>query len=207
VWGLLRQLDSGDLRVAWANYQIIQSSSWNLDLEYPSPFKEMLNVLSIFSLDFLSLDCLFENSDHLLSVYVWSAVPIILAALIVLVHVAEGAFSWKVGNPCPKTATLTYRLLLLCYLVLPPVTFKQLQALDCVTVAGGSFLRIDTSIDCHSRLGGENMKEKRSHWHPSKHPKQAVHSVQKGHFLSYFCFYGVKTNPSKKIIYFIKFQS
>jgi len=36
--------------------------------------------------------------------------------------------------------------------VLPPVTFKQLQALDCVTVAGESFLRIDTSIDCHSRL-------------------------------------------------------
>jgi hypothetical protein len=34
--------------------------------------------------------------------------------------------------------------------VLPSVALKQLQALDCIDVAGGSYLRIDTSIDCDS---------------------------------------------------------
>jgi len=149
VWGLL---DSGDIRVAWANYQIIQSTSWNLAVNFPSPFKDMLNVLSIFSFDFLSLECLFENSDHYLTVFVWSAAPVFLAAFLVLVHVAGGAFTkLTAGTAGSKTATLTFRLLLLCYLVLPSVTLKQFQALDCVTVARKSYLRIDTSIDCNSK--------------------------------------------------------
>jgi len=36
------------------------------------------------------------------------------------------------------------------YLLLPSVTRLQFAALDCVTIAGGSFLREDTSVDCTS---------------------------------------------------------
>jgi hypothetical protein len=41
-------------------------------------------------------------------------------------------------------------LLLMTYLVLPPVSLKQYQGLNCQSIRGGSFLRIDTSIDCDS---------------------------------------------------------
>lgn len=51
----------------------------------------------------------------------------------------------------PDNATLTFRLLLLGYLVLPVCSLKQLQALDCVSIAGNRYMRIDTSIDCSSR--------------------------------------------------------
>jgi hypothetical protein len=41
--------------------------------------------------------------------------------------------------------------LLISYLVLPPASRIQLQALDCVELKGsGRFLRVDTSIDCDS---------------------------------------------------------
>jgi len=41
-----------------------------------------------------------------------------------------------------------YLFLLLTYLVLPPVSRKQIQSLDCVDIGQGSYLQIDTSIDC-----------------------------------------------------------
>jgi hypothetical protein len=44
----------------------------------------------------------------------------------------------------------TYWFLMLTYLVLPPVSRKQFQILSCVEVAGGSYLRVDTSIDCNA---------------------------------------------------------
>jgi hypothetical protein len=50
-----------------------------------------------------------------------------------------------------RNANLATRLLLLGYLVLPSVSLKQLQALDCVTIAKKHYLRIDTSIDCDSK--------------------------------------------------------
>jgi hypothetical protein len=142
--------DSGALRVAWANYQIIQSASRNIDVSFPSPFKEMMSALSIFSFDFLSLECFFAKPDHFLSVYIWSAVPFILVALLVLNHYIGVHYSSVFGSVIPTTSTLTYRLLLLGYLVLPPVSLKLLQSLDCVTIADKSYLRIDTSIDCDS---------------------------------------------------------
>lgn len=40
----------------------------------------------------------------------------------------------------------------LTYVVLPPVSMKQLQSLDCVQFShdGSAFLRVDTAIDCQS---------------------------------------------------------
>lgn len=101
-----------------------------------------MGALSFFSFDFLSLDCLFEKSDHTTSVYLWSAAPICVALILIVVHCGRSRSS--------TTSALTYRLLLLGYLVLPPVSLKQLQALDCVTVADKRYLRTDTSIDCDS---------------------------------------------------------
>ena len=43
----------------------------------------------------------------------------------------------------------TQYFVLLTYLMLPPVSFKMFQALDCVKIAGGSFLRVDTAISCN----------------------------------------------------------
>jgi hypothetical protein len=107
----------------------------------------MMNILSLFSFDFLSVECMFENPEYFTSIYLWSVLPLCLAVALVVAHVARSLSS--PGNTA-TTATLTYRLLLLGYLFLPPVTLKQLQALDCVTLAEKRYLRVDTSIDCDS---------------------------------------------------------
>jgi len=39
-----------------------------------------------------------------------------------------------------------YAFLLFSYAVLPPVSRKLFQALDCVPITDGSYLRIDTSV-------------------------------------------------------------
>jgi hypothetical protein len=77
VAGVLRQVDSGALRVVWANYQIVQSVSWSLDVSFPVPFTQMLSLLSVFSFDFLSLECIFEDSNHFtqFTFGVWCPLP------------------------------------------------------------------------------------------------------------------------------------
>jgi hypothetical protein len=125
--------------------KIVQSVSWSLDVKFPSPFKETLSLFTLFSFDFLALECIFTNLNHFTSVYLWSAVPVVLAVGVVSVHLIRANTDGRTS-----TSTVTYQLLLLGYLVLPSVSLKQLQALDCVQVAGRSYLRIDTSIDCDS---------------------------------------------------------
>jgi hypothetical protein len=116
-------------------------------VNFPAPFKQMLSLLSVFSFDFLAADCLVEGSNHFTSVYLWSAIPIAIGLLLVLVHFVRAR---RPGSTI-STADLTYQLLLLGYLVLPSVSLKQLQALDCVEVAGKRYVRIDTSVDCDSQ--------------------------------------------------------
>jgi hypothetical protein len=150
LWVLISQLDGGDIRVGWANYQviylvvqffacpflyfinlvrvtlqIIQSVSWSLDVDFPSPFKEMLGALSFFSFDFLSFECLFQSSNQMTSVYIYSAAPLLVAAMLVSVHAIRGGFSADASSQ--STASLTFRLMLLTYLVLPPCTLKQVR--------------------------------------------------------------------------------
>jgi hypothetical protein len=124
--------------------QIIQSVTWSIDVEFPSPFSGMMSAFSVFSFDFLSLECLFNQSNHFVSVYLWSVTPIAVAVGLVATY----ALRFKRTNA--QRAALTNRVLLLGFLALPPVSLKLLQALDCVTVAGKSYLRVDTSIDCDS---------------------------------------------------------
>jgi hypothetical protein len=122
------------------SHQIVQSVTWSIDVNFPSPFTEMMSALSIFSFDFLSLECLFKNSNHLLSVYLWSATPVAIAVLLVVAHFIQRGSG--------GAAKLANRLLLLGFLALPPVALKLFQALDCVEIAKKRYLRIDTSIDC-----------------------------------------------------------
>jgi hypothetical protein len=118
------------------------SVTWTLDVDFPSPFKEMMQLSSLFSLDFLSLECLSERSNHFTSVLIWSATPLCIVAL-------NAAVFWgrvlraKVGGRrqldavaarekvAELKATHFKYFLLLSYVVLPPVSLKQFQALDC----------------------------------------------------------------------------
>ena len=41
----------------WVSYQIIQSTSWNLNIQFPAPYSSLLRIFAIFSLDFVNVDC------------------------------------------------------------------------------------------------------------------------------------------------------
>jgi hypothetical protein len=126
--------------------------TWSIEVDFPSPFAELTRLLSFFSFDFLSLECVFQHSNHFLSVYLWSVAPLCVAALLVILHMVQRVLApaRDASAVSSRKAALANRLLLLGYLVLPPVTLKQLQGLDCVNIANRSYLRIDTSIDCDS---------------------------------------------------------
>jgi len=159
--GMLRRIDSGLMRVVWSNYQIVHSVTWSLDVEFPSPFKEMLSALSFFSFDFISLDCIVGNSDYFVTVYIWSVLPFLVALCIFVCYCINVAvviyqsddtesdedFNVRVNELKVKFA---YYVLLLTYIVLPTVSLKQFQGLDCFSLAGGSYLRTDTSVNCDS---------------------------------------------------------
>ena len=66
--GTLREIDSGTFRVVWSTYQIVQSATWSLDVQFPEPFSTLAASLSVFSLDFLALECFFGKTNHLDSV-------------------------------------------------------------------------------------------------------------------------------------------
>ena len=85
VVGVCRQFDSGTFRTLWSTYQVVQSVAWNLSVSFPAPFSNLIDFLSLFSFDFLSLECMWKDSDHFTSVLLWSIIPIILAAVNLLV--------------------------------------------------------------------------------------------------------------------------
>jgi hypothetical protein len=150
----------------------------------PSPFKEMMILLSLLSFDFLALDCLFPNATYYTTVYMWALTPLIMVAFLWALYqlriscVAAAASSSSsslssfVWNNRYTSALLrlhhhgnheeaelfmmklredrAYYVLLFTYLVLPSVSLKLFQALDCITVANASYLRIDTSVSCDS---------------------------------------------------------
>lgn len=130
-------------------------------VQYPSPYDELLGLLSVFSLDFLALECFQGDVDdrYFVTVYLWSCLPIIFAALIFvlmlirLVRLDIGLNLWRLSDEAKSiTNQHMWMFLLLSYLVLPPVAMKQLQALDCIPFGhdSSSYLRADTGINCQS---------------------------------------------------------
>ena len=164
----LSNLDSGSLKVMWVTYQIIVSSSFTLDITFPSPFSNMLGFLTIFSLDFLALECLDRNGNaYFVTVYLWCIIPILLGFMILLIGIIRILISSSFNsliennneNNNEKEEERRERIinqhiwlcLFLSYLVLPPVSSKQLQSFDCISLESGHlYLRSDTSIDCES---------------------------------------------------------
>lgn len=134
--GMFRQIDSGTFRVMWSSYQIIQSCSWNLDVSFPPMFDALISLLSIFSFDFLSLECITKNSNQFTSVLLWSIGPILLAAFNGVVYVFRLALLKRgrrgaASSPAPAAGESgherlfrqhSYLFLMLTYLVLPPVS-------------------------------------------------------------------------------------
>jgi hypothetical protein len=126
--GAMRSVDSGTTRVVWGTYQIVQSVTWSLDVEFPAPFTTMMGGLSVFSLDFLSLECAFQKSDMFVSVYLWSAAPVVVAVLLGAVHALRRRWSSSSSSHADLDRQHAYLYLLLSFLVVPVVTRKQLQA-------------------------------------------------------------------------------
>ena len=97
------------------------------------------------------------SSNYFTETYLWSALPLILAFVILLYFAARAACLFVGSNSIDRSrhqsqlygSCATY-LLLMTYLVLPPVSLKQFQSLNCQSIRGESFLRIDSSINCNS---------------------------------------------------------
>jgi hypothetical protein len=141
------------------------STSLNLDISYPPPFSTLLGMLSVFSLDFLALECFQEDVEnrYYTTVILWSTIPIMLGLAIfivggVRVHVLRRSLAAELttsDNNHEQAHIINQHIwcaLLLSYLVLPPVANKQLQSLDCIPFHHdeSSYLRVDTAINCNS---------------------------------------------------------
>jgi hypothetical protein len=153
--------------VIWVTYQIIVSTSFTLDIRFPSPFSDMLQFLSIFSLDFLSMECLRPGDDaYYVTEVMWCIIPILIAFLCFLVFLVRYFFmqrkikathheeSSKKIIEKQKVNMFNQHIwffLFLSYLVLPPISNKQLQVFDCIElVSGERYLRKETSVNCES---------------------------------------------------------
>jgi hypothetical protein len=149
IVGVISQLDNGAIRVIWSNYQIINSVQWTLNIEFPSPFKELLGILSFFSFDFLSLSCMFRTDTYFKTVLMWSGIPIMLIIPVIFSYwVRTLRTTLTINEKSNIKSDHFFYILVLTYLVLPPVSLKQFQALNCYQLPGRSFLYIDTGISC-----------------------------------------------------------
>ena len=150
VLQITHQVPSGTFRVCFSTYQIIDSTSWTLNIQVPFPANVLADVFSIFSFNPPSITC-FISSSYLSSILFWACVPIfvqLFGMTVGLIRVytspAVGSVRWKIQQQH------MYGALLLSFIVAPPVSRLLLSGLDCINVARGSYLRLDTSVDCSS---------------------------------------------------------
>jgi hypothetical protein len=99
--GILRHIDEGTVKVLWTTTQIVSSVQWNLNVEFPSPFSKLLEILSFLQLDFLTLDCVSGKNSYFAKVYVTQFFPIFLALVIALL----GALRVLVHKCCTMRST------------------------------------------------------------------------------------------------------
>jgi len=57
VVGIVRKADSGSIKVIFSTYQILQSITMTLNVEFPPLFTALLSYLSFFSFDVATLAC------------------------------------------------------------------------------------------------------------------------------------------------------
>lgn len=126
-----------------------------LGIALPHPYPETMKAFSLFSLDFFPLRCL--SSSYFEETYFWSAIPLLFVIIIVLFFAASASRALAANIALDRSRQLRHlfnrcmaNLLLMTYLVLPPVSFKQYEGLACHSLKDKKFLRADTSIDCVS---------------------------------------------------------
>ena len=114
----------------------------------------MLRGLSLFSVDVDGASCWGLNMYQ--SVYLVSITPLAMGSILVLIlGLRWAAARGDEGARKRIQDQHSWLLLLLSFLVLPPVTLVQLRALDCINVeplpdVAYSVVRSNTSIDCTS---------------------------------------------------------
>ena len=130
---------------------VIQSVQWSIAIPFPAVFQTFLRLLSLLSLDFLSPQCFTGTNSFYVTTLVWSLGPVALAVANLALFAGRGALDALLGRGTATRARLTRQhfgfFLILSVLVLPPVSLKQFQALDCIPVAGATYVRINTAVN------------------------------------------------------------
>lgn len=112
----------------------------------------MLSFLSIFSLNVPTLDCSPYGGVYN-AVLIYSVAPIAVGVLIVLMGILRVL---RVPSSAEHKSLVfeqhCWALLTLSFLVLPPTSTKQLQALNCFELShdGSRYLRQNSAINCDS---------------------------------------------------------
>jgi hypothetical protein len=157
----------------WANYQILDSITFTLEVKFPSPLLQFLDSLHIISFDLFIIDCL--PGGYITSVFLWTMIPIGISLFNLflcqvriwrLMRSSEFKELRRLGNQKindggeseMKLDTMKKKItnehfgffLLLIFTLLPPVVRRQFIALNCFNYNDHSLLRIDTSVDCKS---------------------------------------------------------
>jgi len=151
IVGTIRFLNRASFKIMMSTYQIIQSVTINLNVDFPFPFSTFLwclNNIPLLTFDVLSFECYFEHSSYFYSVYIISLLPIVILAIIGFVAVARHSIAPSVN----ANARDSFAALFLSSLMLPPVSRKLLNSLNCVYFphSNESLLSDDTSISCNS---------------------------------------------------------
>jgi hypothetical protein len=148
IIAMFSNIDSGCFKIIFSSYQIIRSVSFTIDHVFPSPFSDLLNFMSIFSFDVSTLDCSSLAGNRVYNaVYAYSITPIIIASFIAITGAVRAYLLLPVTRRAEVYAQHSYALLLLSYVVVPPVTTKQFRSLNCFEL-NGLWLREDSSINC-----------------------------------------------------------
>jgi hypothetical protein len=93
---------------------------------YPPPFSGLLNILNVFSFDFIKMDCLVQGSNYFSGIFLFAASPVMLCLVVVLVFVLRSIpirFAMDARNKVQELWVQHFSvLLLITYVALPPVS-------------------------------------------------------------------------------------
>ena len=119
-----RYVDVGKLKVVFVNYAVMASISWNLEIDFPQPFKTLEDIFSVLELSLLRLmplGCL-APFDFISDFYFISFTPLALLVLIVVTGMARISFNRDSADRVKSQHT--FAALLLSFLVLPAASSK-----------------------------------------------------------------------------------
>ena len=149
---LLRGIDNGTWKVLFTTVQVLQSVSVNMDTVFPPIYTAFQKNMNFVNFDISGFEC--QGIDVLAKVVIISLSPLVLMLLVVLVALGRWSFALNGMQRHRIVVQHSWALLLLSYIVLPPVAQAQLQAMNCrkFNHSGDVVLRVDTGIDCTSTV-------------------------------------------------------